>query len=171
MKESAPCRPSLYTRQGDQGMTTLADGSCVAKDHVRVRACGLLDELNSLLGLLLSGGVGEETPLVQDIQRQLFNVGRHISAMTAARPLDAGYVARLEEAIDRLTAQVRPPQGFVIPGGSRQAALCHVARTVCRHAECEVVAVARGGGLDGGVLPYLNRLSDYLYDLALKLNI
>src|SRR4051794_26495281 len=164
----------IYTRSGDQGETGLGDGTRVPKDHPRVAAYGGVDELNAVLGLLLSlHPRPAEADLVQSIQNDLFDVGADLcapqppdeapGARLRVRPEQS---ARLEAAIDRLNAALQPLSSFVLPGGRPAAAWCHLARTVCRRAERAVVTLARAEAVNPEVVVYLNRLSDLLFVLA-----
>jgi cob(I)alamin adenosyltransferase len=162
----------IYTRTGDGGQTSLGDGTRVAKDHARVAAYGSVDELNSVLGLLLLLQP-PEADLLRSIQNDLFDVGADLCVPPTAgekegqclrvRPEQA---ARLEPAIDRLNAGLKPLTSFVLPGGQPAAAWCHLARTVCRRAERDVVSLARTETVNPQVVVYLNRLSDLLFVLA-----
>jgi cob(I)alamin adenosyltransferase len=162
----------IYTRSGDKGDTGLGDGTRVPKDHPRVTAYGSVDELNAVLGLLVSAA-GAEADLVRSVQNDLFDVGADLclpqpageapGAHLRVRPEQA---ARLEEAIDRLNASLAPLNSFVLPGGQPAAAWCHLARTVCRRAERDVVTLMRTEAVNPEVLVYLNRLSDLLFVLA-----
>ncbi len=166
----------IYTKTGDGGETGLGDGSRVSKDHGRVAAYGSVDELNSVLGLLLAEsafGPAENVELMRIIQKDLFDVGADLCLPqeAAEKPgkhlrINPEQVARLESAIDRLNANLQPLRTFVLPGGSRPAAWCHLARTVCRRAERDVVALARAEPVNPQALIYLNRLSDFLFVLA-----
>jgi cob(I)alamin adenosyltransferase len=164
----------IYTKTGDSGETALGDGSRVAKDHPRVTAYGSVDELNAVLGLLVAAQAGlAETELLRDIQNDLFDVGADLCVPEAkgqsegqrlrVRPEQA---ERLEKAIDRLNANLQPLKSFVIPGGKPAAAWCHLARTVCRRAERDVVTLTRQEPVNPHVIIYLNRLSDLLFVLA-----
>jgi cob(I)alamin adenosyltransferase len=168
----------IYTRTGDQGETALGDFTRVPKDHPRVAAYGSVDEVNAVLGLLLAhvpaGGLDPATTdLLRDIQNDLFDVGADLcvplpqggtpDTRLRVRPEQA---TRLEGAIDRLNTDLAPLQSFVLPGGSPAAAWCHLARTVCRRAEREVVTLARQEPLNPQIVIYLNRLSDLLFVLA-----
>ena len=164
----------IYTRSGDQGETGLGDGSRVPKDHPRVAAYGSLDELNAVLGLLLAEHPDvAEADLLRSIQNDLFDLGADL-CVPASGPEEAGkalrvraeQAARLEAAIDRLNAPLGPLHSFVLPGGRPAAAWCHVARTVCRRAERDVVTLLRTEAINPQVLIYLNRLSDLLFVLA-----
>jgi cob(I)alamin adenosyltransferase len=164
----------IYTRSGDQGETGLGDGTRVPKDHPRVAAYGSVDELNAVLGLLLAQRPEPaEAELLRSIQNDLFDVGADL-CVPPAEDEEAGnrlrirpeQVTRLEQAIDRLNAGLAPLNSFVLPGGTAHAAWCHLARTVCRRAEREVVALSRSGPINDQALIYLNRLSDLLFVLA-----
>ncbi|MCS7166624.1 MAG: cob(I)yrinic acid a,c-diamide adenosyltransferase [Gemmatales bacterium] len=162
----------IYTRTGDQGETSLGDGRRVAKDHPRVVAYGEVDELNSVLGLLLAQVPHQsEAELIRRIQNDLFDVGADLCCpiMENDRPrlrVQPIQVQWLEEQIDRLNARLQPLTSFVIPGGEPAAAWCHLARTICRRAERAVVSLSRQEPINPQVLIYLNRLSDLLFVLA-----
>ena len=168
----------IYTKTGDQGETALGDGSRVPKDHPRVTAYGSVDELNAVLGVLLAQppagpDAAELTELVRGIQNDLFDVGADLclpqSAGEAAGMrlrVRAEQAERLEQAIDRLNASLAPLSSFILPGGEAAAAWCHLARTVCRRAERDVVTLARNESINPQVIIYLNRLSDLLFVLA-----
>jgi cob(I)alamin adenosyltransferase len=164
----------IYTKTGDAGETSLGDGSRVPKDHPRVAAYGNVDEVNAILGLLLAEDPNlPEAELLQSIQNDLFDVGAdlcrpHSSKEESKKPLrvQPEQVSRLEQAIDRLNAALSPLNSFVLPGGTQSAAWCHLARTVCRRAERDVVTLARGEEINPQVVIYLNRLSDLLFVLS-----
>ncbi len=168
----------IYTKTGDAGETALGDGTRVPKDSLRVAAYGTVDELNAVLGLLLAHHpVGPDTAefadLLRSIQNDLFDVGADLCCPQApdeppgkrlrVRPEQA---QRLEGVIDRLNERLQPLRSFVLPGGSAAAAWCHLARTVCRWAERQVVTLARAEAVNPQVIVYLNRLSDLLFVLA-----
>jgi cob(I)alamin adenosyltransferase len=162
----------IYTRTGDQGGTSLGDGSRVSKDDPRVAAYGTVDELNAVLGLLLTADP-PEADLLRRIQNDLFDLGADLCYPQSPEEqpgqrlrVSPGQATRLEEAIDRLNASLAPLTSFVLPGGTPAAAWCHLARTVCRRAEREVVALMRKEQVNPQVLIYLNRLSDLLFVLA-----
>jgi cob(I)alamin adenosyltransferase len=164
----------IYTRTGDTGETGLGDGTRVAKDDPRVTAYGTVDELNAVLGLLLSQfPETEEAGLLRSIQNDLFDVGADLCVPQAADEtpesrlrVQPDQATRLETAIDRLNAPLGPLTSFVLPGGRGAAAWCHLARTVCRRAERDVVTLARTAAVNPQVVVYLNRLSDLLFVLA-----
>jgi cob(I)alamin adenosyltransferase len=160
----------IYTRTGDAGATGLGDGSRVAKDDARIEALGAVDELNSWLGLLLTEDVGDElAALLTEIQHDLFDLGGELS-IPGHHSIAAEHVLRLERALDRHNAALGPLKEFVLPGGSRAAAACHVARTVCRRTERRVVRLAAAQPVSTESLQYLNRLSDLLFVLSRILN-
>ncbi len=164
----------IYTKSGDSGDTGLGDGSRVPKDHPRVAAYGSVDELNAVLGLLVSQfPQAAEIELVRSIQNDLFDVGADLCLPQAAEEQSGAHlrvrpeqVERLERAIDRLNEHLTPLTSFILPGGQGAAAWCHLARTVCRRAEREVVTLSRLEPIDSQVVVYLNRLSDLLFVLG-----
>lgn len=164
----------IYTKAGDTGETGLGDGTRLSKDHPRVAAYGSVDELNAVMGLLLAHDPNSaEAELVRSIQNDLFDVGADLCLPQKsdeppgqALRVQPGQVSRLEAAIDRLNAKLTPLRSFVLPGGTPLAAWCHLARTVCRRAEREMVTLARNESINSQVIIYLNRLSDLLFVLA-----
>lgn len=163
----------VYTRGGDGGVTSLADGSRVSKAVGRIRSCGDLDELNAVLGVLASEPLPEEaSESVRRVQGALFEAGAYVADPSGRQPLGA-WVADpswLERWIDEMAAELEPLRSFIVPGGSRTAALAHHARAVCRRAERSLVALSDAGEAVGKVVPFLNRLSDALFVLARWLN-
>jgi cob(I)alamin adenosyltransferase len=160
----------IYTRTGDDGSTGLGNGTRVPKDHARVEAIGAVDELNSVLGLLLGESLPEDlrAPLTR-IQHTLFDIGGELSVPGRA-VLGDDRVTELEQWLDRFNADLAPLKEFILPGGSRAAALCHLARTICRRAERRVYTLSRSEAVAPVTLRYLNRLSDFLFVLARTLN-
>ncbi|MFN6962034.1 MAG: cob(I)yrinic acid a,c-diamide adenosyltransferase [Rhodocyclaceae bacterium] len=160
----------IYTRTGDAGTTGLGDGSRVTKDAPRIAALGEVDELNAVIGLLLCEELPNEVrTLLLGVQHDLFDLGGELSVPAAAFLKDT-QPTRLEEAIDRFNAELAPLEEFILPGGTRAAALAHLARTVCRRAERAVVSLARSENVSAPARQYLNRLSDLLFVLARWLN-
>jgi cob(I)alamin adenosyltransferase len=160
----------IYTRTGDDGSTGLGDGKRVAKDDPRVEAIGAVDELNSALGLLAAESLPPEIrQSIVDIQHELFDLGGELS-MPGRSVLMATQVERLEHQLDQLNEPLPPLKEFILPGGSRAAALAHFARTVCRRAERRVIALAHVETVNPATLHYLNRLSDLLFVVARALN-
>ncbi len=166
----------IYTKTGDQGETSLGDGKRTPKDHPRVTAYGSVDELNAVLGLVVAtaGPLDDASQqLLQSIQNDLFDVGADLCLPQApgeppgkALRVRTEQAERLEQAIDRFNERLRPLRSFVLPGGAPCAAWCHLARTVCRRAERDVVTLARTETVNPQVVIYLNRLSDLLFVLA-----
>ncbi|MDD5177060.1 MAG: cob(I)yrinic acid a,c-diamide adenosyltransferase [Sterolibacterium sp.] len=160
----------IYTRTGDAGTTGLGDGSRTGKNSLRIAALGDVDETNSLLGVALCEGLPDDVrELLIGIQHDLFDLGGELS-IPGATLLGAGQPARLEAAIDRYNDTLAPLKEFILPGGSRAAALLHLARTVCRRAERSVVALAQAESVAETSRHYLNRLSDLLFVLGRHLN-
>lgn len=169
----------IYTKTGDHGETGLGDNTRVPKDHLRVTAYGSVDETNSVLGLLLTEPDldGEVAALLRGIQNDLFDVGADLCVPEQPGEksgqllrVRAEQVTRLEQAIDSFNVNLETLRSFVLPGGTRGAAWCHVARTVCRRAERDVVALTHAEAVNPQVVIYLNRLSDLLFVLARVLN-
>ena len=156
----------IYTRTGDDGSTGLGDGSRIDKDSPRVCAYGTVDELNSVIGMLLVEDLPDKIRArLEDVQHELFDIGGELCipghVMTTAQ-----LVAALESTLDELNEDLPPLKDFILPGGGRAAAVCHLARTVCRRAEREVVTLSRQDDVSGHTLAYLNRLSDLLFVIA-----
>ena len=178
MSPRAPDEPvrltRIYTRGGDAGETSLGDGSRVSKLDCRIGAFGTVDELNSALGVVLAGDPPDEMrgPL-ERIQNELFDVGADLSVpwgVTDRLRVEQPLIDRLEELCDRFNADLPELRSFVLPGGTETAARLHVARTICRRAEREVLLGAQEVELNPLVLAYLNRLSDLLFILARAAN-
>jgi cob(I)alamin adenosyltransferase len=168
-----PRLTKLYTRKGDDGTTGLGGGQRVPKDSLRVSAYGLVDELNSQIGVALAHGLSprlaEALPIIQN---ELFHLGSDLcfleedKAEFKAPLIEARHVERLEDLINELNTEVGPLANFVLPGGAVGAAHLHVARTACRNAEREVIALSRIEAVGPFVAAYLNRLSDVLFAMA-----
>ncbi len=156
----------IYTRTGDDGTTGLGDGKRIDKDSLRIQVIGEVDELNSLLGVLIASGVGEDiSGYLLNIQHRLFDIGGEIS-MPGHSSLQPAHVNRLEELLDTYNADLKPLEEFILPGGSLSGSLCHLARTVCRRAERSMVKLAHSEFLNPHTLGYINRLSDLLFVFA-----
>jgi cob(I)alamin adenosyltransferase len=164
----------IYTRAGDAGETSLGDGSRVSKLDPRIAAFGTVDELNSALGVVLAGELpGALREPLERIQNELFDVGADLSVPWGVADrlrVEQALVERLEALCDELNADLPELRSFVLPGGSEAAARLHVARTVCRRAERDVLEGSRQVELNPLVLVYLNRLSDLLFILARAAN-
>ena len=160
----------IYTRTGDAGTTGLGDGSRIGKDAPRIAALGDVDELNAVVGVLLCELLPEDIRvLLTGVQNDLFDLGGELSVPGGAFLKDT-QPGRLELAIDRYNGELEPLKEFILPGGTRAAALTHHARTVCRRAERAVVVVAHNEAVSEPARQYLNRLSDLLFVLARWLN-
>ena len=160
----------IYTRTGDDGTTGLGDGSRINKDSLRVEAMGDVDELNSVIGIMLTEPVPEHLiGLLTQIQHDLFNVGGEI-CIPGYVILQQTRIDDLEEAIDTLNDELEPLKEFILPGGSKAAAYCHLARTVCRRAERKLVELHRNEAVTDISLQYLNRLSDLLFVMCRSIN-
>jgi len=160
----------IYTRTGDDGTTGLGDGSRINKDSLRVEAMGDVDELNSVIGIMLTEPVPEHLiGLLTQIQHDLFNVGGEI-CIPGYVILQQTRIDDLEEAIDTLNDELAPLKEFILPGGSKAAAYCHLARTVCRRAERKLVELHRNETVTDISLQYLNRLSDLLFVMCRTIN-
>lgn len=160
----------IYTRTGDDGTTGLADRARVRKDSPRIEAIGAVDELNSMIGLLLAEELpGEVRACLTDVQHDLFDLGGELSRPGHSIMTDA-QATRLETLLDRHNDELPPLKEFVLPGGARAAALAHCARAVCRRAERRMVTLSRKQKVAPPMRAYLNRLSDLLFVLARTLN-
>ena len=160
----------IATRTGDDGSTGLGDGSRVPKDHLRVAAMGDVDELNSGLGVLLAEPLPDDVrELLVVIQHELFNLGGELS-IPGYSLLKADAVLRLDEALAHYNAALPRLAEFILPAGTRSAALAHVSRTVARRAERALVALAGHETVNEAPRQYLNRLSDLMFVLARVLN-
>jgi cob(I)alamin adenosyltransferase len=160
----------IVTRTGDDGSTGLGDGTRVAKDAPRIQALGDIDELNSVLGCALAEPLPEAVrSALAAVQNDLFDLGGEI-CIPGRVAMQESHVASLEAALASLNAQLPPLREFVLPGGERGAALCHLARTVCRRAERSLVALSRAESVSPASLQYLNRLSDLLFVAARIVN-
>ena len=167
----------VYTRGGDKGKTSLVGGQRVSKACIRLEAYGTIDELSAHLGLLAAElPEGHEQMMVERIQNCLFKVCTNLATDQSKTPLypsahlPEGEIALLEQEVDTIMHELPEAQGFILPGGTREAAQAHVCRTVCRRAERRIVALSEEADVSPEVQQYINRLSDYLFVLAKKLN-
>ena len=160
----------IVTRTGDAGTTGLGDGSRVAKDCLRIEVIGEVDELNSSLGVLLA----EELPpdvraVLLAVQNDLFDLGGEI-CIPGATVIGAAHITRLEESVRKFNDTLSALKEFILPGGTRAAALAHLSRTVCRRAERRLVQLANSESVSDFARKYVNRLSDLLFVLGRVLN-
>lgn len=157
----------IQTRTGDDGSTLLGDGRRVPKDSLRIEAMGLLDEVNAHLGLLVSllpPQAGIEAELLR-LQHLLFDLGSEL-CLPGQALFDGAAVVWVEQCLERHNRALPPLREFILPGGGRAAAQCHVARCVCRRAERVLVALGRHEALRPPLLAFINRVSDHLFVLA-----
>lgn len=169
-------KSNLYTRTGDDGTTSLVDGSRTAKDSLRVEAYGDIDELSSAIGL---AAASKECPdeireELRHVQQLLFSIGGYLATPPKGegnllKALE-GETEKIEGWIDSLDERVPKIRSFILPGGGEESSRCHLARTVCRRAERKVISLGRESEVDPAVTEYLNRLSDYLFITARYLN-
>jgi len=174
-KRDEPVRLTrIYTRGGDEGETSLGDGSRVSKLDPRIEAFGTVDELNAHVGLALAAGPGAGLARVLErVHNELFDVGADLSVpfeVDGRLRIEQSSVDRLEADCDAFNAALPPLKSFVLPGGAEVAARLQVARTVCRRAEREALAASERVALNPLALVYLNRLSDLLFILARAAN-
>lgn len=162
----------VYTKKGDKGKTGLIGGTRVSKYSLRIESYGTVDELNSHIGLIRDSVDDEELfGQLLIVQDRLFTLGAILAAdpeksKMQLPPLFEDDVIYLEKKIDEMDSQIEPMKTFVLPGGHPVVSCCHIARCVCRRAERLVVGLVQENPLDENVLPYLNRLSDYLFVLS-----
>lgn len=163
----------IYTRTGDQGQTSLYGGQRVFKSHPRVAAFGTVDELNSHLGYLITflDKDHEIKNLLTSIQSDLFAIGSSLAGKSLSSHFLLSRTKEMEKLIDELDIKLPPLNNFILPSGSGQSCLSHIARTVCRRAERHVVSLTKEEGkVDKKIISYLNRLSDLLFVIARYLN-
>lgn len=167
----------VYTRRGDDGSTSLVGGQRVSKASIRLEAYGTVDELSAHLGLLAAMlPDGTDRSMILRVQNNLFNVCTNLATDQEVTPLypsaylPEGETECLELQVDAIMKMFPEKQGFILPGGTREAAQAHVCRTVCRRAERRIVELAMTTKVTPEVLQYINRLSDYLFVLSKKLN-
>ncbi|HNC51950.1 MAG TPA: cob(I)yrinic acid a,c-diamide adenosyltransferase [Accumulibacter sp.] len=160
----------IVTRTGDAGTTGLGDGTRVAKDSLRIEMIGQVDELNSTIGLLLTEEMPEDIRHAMiGVQHDLFDLGGEL-CIPGMDVISAAQVGRIEDLVERFNADLSPLKDFILPGGTRAAALAHLARTVCRRAERCMVHLANSEAVSDFARKYLNRLSDLLFVLGRALN-
>lgn len=156
----------IYTRTGDKGDTGLSDGTRIDKDHIRVEAYGTVDELNSVVGMVLAYDLPEAVRnCLQRVQHHLFDLGGELS-MPDHTALNANYISYLENTLDNFNADLPMLKEFILPAGGLATSACHLARTVCRRAERRVVSLGKSVSLSPFSIQYLNRLSDLLFVIA-----
>ncbi|MFU8812387.1 MAG: cob(I)yrinic acid a,c-diamide adenosyltransferase [Balneolaceae bacterium] len=165
----------IYTKKGDTGTTALFGGTTTTKSNQRICAYGSVDELNSTIGMVLAFGLPNSLAgQLEEVQQDLFVVGASLATPNPEKaridPVAEERIARLEKWIDEMEAELPPLKTFILPGGGQAGAACHLARTVCRRAERETVALAEQEEIAAVNVTYLNRLSDLLFVLARYIN-
>lgn len=156
----------IFTRTGDKGGTGLGNGSRVDKNHPRIEAIGDIDELNSVLGLLLSHDLPKDIHhSLSEIQQTLFDIGGELS-MPGTAAFGTNPVGQLEQQLEMYNATLTPLREFILPGSTEASARCHLARAVCRRAERHIVALSRSEDVNEHILAYVNRLSDLLFVIS-----
>jgi len=174
----SPKRSKIYTGRGDKGKTYLIFGEEVDKDNPRVKAYGSLDELNACLGVANSFLKEPRTQrIVEQIQNELFNIGAELASPKRLRKNEKGFfelgsdrVKDLEKNIDQYDSRLPSLRHFILPGGTNTASFLHLARTVSRRAEREIVTLTKTAKVNPNILVYINRLSDFLFVLARYMN-
>lgn len=168
-----PRLTKLYTRKGDDGTTALGSRTRVPKESLRVSAYGTVDELNSFIGVAVAHGLAPRlSEVLPIIQNELFHLGSDLCFTEEDKEqynipeIEEPHVQKIEELIDEFSEIVGPLENFILPGGSVGSANLHVARTVCRRAERDAIALSREEPIGAKVIPYLNRLSDALFAMA-----
>ncbi|MGE6177093.1 cob(I)yrinic acid a,c-diamide adenosyltransferase [Aeromonas salmonicida] len=164
----------IYTRQGDKGMTRLADGVQLAKDELRVETYGYIDELNSHIGLLIAEVPAAEIGLLADLvllQQELFDLGGELAFSSDGQheviwQVNNEWTLRLEQQIDAYSANLPLLRNFILPSGSRAASQAHVVRTLTRRCERLLLSLSRAEQINPAILPYVNRLSDWFFTIA-----
>ena len=160
----------VYTRAGDMGLTSLTTGERVPKNDIRVALCGEVDELNSFIGLVASLNSSPDlAELLTLVQNEILDIGGklHTPSMVSIEEIR---ITALEQTIDLLSSELESIDYFILPGGAPSASACHIARTICRRIERNLVSLGEKEPVSGTVLQYFNRLSDLLFTLARTLN-
>jgi cob(I)alamin adenosyltransferase len=166
----------IYTKTGDKGQTSLIGGTRVAKYHIRIETYGTVDELNSYIGLIRCQAIDDHhQQMLKEIQDRLFTIGASLASdpersKMKIPDLTQGDIEVLENEMDSMNEALPELKHFILPGGNTTVSYCHLARCVCRRAERLTVHLAEESFVDSNITIYLNRLSDYLFVLARKLN-
>lgn len=164
----------IYTKKGDKGETSLFTGKKVSKTNVRIEAIGTVDELNSVIGLVISQNSNPRTQVLKElieVQKDLFEIGASLANPSNQRKLKIlERVSYFEKFIDKMTEKMPKLSNFILPGGTTTGAFLHLARTVCRRAERKLVALSRKEKIDKKILVYINRLSDLFLTMSRFVN-
>ncbi len=162
----------IYTKKGDQGSTYLFGGGPYPKDTPRIAAYGSVDELNSVIGCAIAELTDKTLKIkLQTLQEELFMMGAELSTLNPTEKMKQGFIQSKhilaqEKFIDEMEAELKPLKKFILPGGCKAAAFLHLARTTCRRAEREIVALSHQEEVRSEILVYINRLSDFLFVMA-----
>lgn len=160
----------IYTRTGDDGTTGLSQNRRLPKDHLRIEAIGAIDELNAVIGMVLTETMSDQICLaLTEIQHRLFDLGGELS-IEDRQLISEDHVDALEKVLDSFNDELEPLKEFILPGGTTSAAYCHLARTICRRAERRLCSLAREETVSPALIKFINRLSDLLFVLARCLN-
>ena len=167
----------IYTRTGDDGTTGLIGGTRIKKNNIRLEAYGTVDELNSHIGVVRSHyNEPHADSVLEKIQHKLFVIGAHLATSETDEmvkkqlPVEGADILMLEIEMDKMIDVLPPLNNFILPGGSKATAFCHVARTVCRRSERRIVELGERAKIDPILVKYINRLSDYLFVLSRKIS-
>jgi len=166
---------NIYTKSGDNGTTGLVGGTRISKDDIRLEAYGSIDELNAFIGILCTENIEpHDNAFIQKIQHQLFKIGSYLATDQSATelkfpvPATDEMIQAIESEIDNIVSLLPELHRFIVPGGNRTAAICHICRTVCRRTERNVVKVSKAFLVHQNIICFLNRLSDYFFVLGRK---
>ena len=158
----------IYTKTGDEGKTGLGDGTRTEKFSIRIECLGSVDELNSIIGLILTENISQKT-ILNKIQHDLFDIGGELS-IPNYKKIDSKKVDFLESELDKMNDSLPALKDFILPGGSKAASYVHLARTVCRRVERNLFLLKSKEEVNKNSLKYINRLSDFLFVLARHIN-
>ena len=162
----------IYTKNGDKGETQLLGGTKVSKDNIRLKSYGSIDELNAFIGHIYDHKIDQKTnKFLLSIQNKLFDLGSNIAydqknEAISIQKLDENDVTEIEVEIDRIEEKLPTLSNFILPSGHKTTSLCHIARTICRRAERNMVELKINENVDEINIKFLNRLSDYLFVLS-----
>jgi len=168
----------IYTKNGDAGNTGLIGGTIVHKNDIRIEAYGTIDELNSQIGLLMSYNLNTDIQVfLESVQHNLFVIGSYLATDTskiehkAASVLSESSIKNMEDEIDKAQSQLPEIREFILPGGSTEASIAHICRTVTRRAERRIIEMTSVYSVDNQIIMYINRLSDYFFVLSRLINV
>jgi len=170
----------IYTKKGDNGLTGLIGGARVEKCSPQIDTYGTIDELNSFIGLLAAKlhNKSAHISFLQKIQQHLFNIGAYLAidfekndGEKFIKKIENNFIQDIENEIDSISADLPPLKSFVLPNGNEQSTMAHICRTVTRRAERKILLLNKNIEINNKILIFINRLSDYFFVLARKLNI